>query len=250
MVALMTKRNNFSRCIKTIIITLMLACLLTFNVGRVTRVSAMATTIAAAASAALMSAGITYIVYTTLTGATVSIPSVDTSDNLVQWINNVGSDAISRSPYLTKVYNKFYQLALDNVLPSDWVLDFDQDLLRGLYNDLKSVDSNQSISSFTETIDTTFAITNGFTYSSTIYVVPELFRFNGTIYTIDNVPSLFGTPVPYNGVIAIKSTSYGDDLVFVYTNITDPVRNYLKSNGRYKGQTFVNGQWVDVNSYP
>lgn len=138
--------------------------LLTISVGRVTRVSAIGTTIAAASGAALLSVGIVYCSYMALTGASVHIP--DVVDNVCSWLTDMGTKVV-QYPSGRAAYEEIYPQLLNvgdepisSLLDRAWT--WTSDKLKSWANDFSSVDVIQNIAGTYTVLN---SITTDFDYS-------------------------------------------------------------------------------------
>lgn len=220
-----------------IIITTLLVTLLTFNVGRVIRVEAVATT-AAIAGAALLGTGAIYLGYLALTGATVSIPS-GTSADIQDYLRDVGRKVAYYGSGAV-VYNKVYSFLRNHGIGAlnDYVVTWSQSDLLDLYNDFKDIDLLQDISSFVASTDYSQIATNGFDYQFSFSSI-SLVDNNGNSLLANGYSILFP-----NGVNVVEK--FGNLASIISTHSVGTFRNYHDSTGYYV-QQFISDSWEFVD---
>lgn len=232
--------------IKTICITLMVT-FLTLSVGKVTRVSAMGATIAAASAAALLSVGIVYCSYMALTGAAVHVP--DTVEHIEEWLKDMGSKVV-QYPSGRAAYEELYpdllsigDEPLSSLLDHAWT--WTSDKLKAWCNDFSNTDTIIEIGSYTATRDITYLTTNGFAYSNLTH--PPFVTDDG--YTFIDLVNQGYTITPFGDVTIAIGTSDGRTLYDVSSLEASKWRNLLKTNGLYYMQELVNGEWVQRSPF-
>lgn len=228
---------------KFIAITLCVT-LLTISASRVTRVSAVGTTIAASAAAALCAVGIVYCSYMALSGASVNIPP---SDDVVDWLKDMGTKVV-QFPSGRAAYEELYpeligigDEPLTSMLDRAWT--WTTDKLKSWANDFSSTDVIENIATFEYTRDVSDIPLNGFNYTMTLENVPEvIMNYNGTFSTFAQYISegkTFVVPPSAKAIIEVQGHYVYTDAW--YDGATD-LRNYF--DGTYYGlQQYINGSW-------
>lgn len=236
-------RNNFF--IKTICVILMTA-LLTFSVGRASRVYAIGTSVAAIAGTAFVATGLIYVSYLALTGASISVPR---SADLYNWLDGIGHK-VAQYPSGQAAYQEMYEYYAFNEPVSnfiDGVWTWTEDKLKAFINDFCSVGIiGDIVGSYQST-----APLADFDYSSIIIDLPSdiyIGGFDGP-YTLNQLLS--------NGYSFIYSQGYR----FITTpthyiqfwSSEYPVRNIRTRYGSsyvYSIQQFINNTWVTPSRIP
>lgn len=235
------KNKIFTR----IIITTLLCAFLTFNVGKVTRVSAVGTSVAAIGTMAFIATGLVYISYLSLTGATISVPR---SEDISNWLGGIGKK-VAKYPSGSATYQEMYQYYAQEPLTHaiDGVWSWTQEKLKSFINDFANVGIiGQIVGEYTSS-----APLAQFDYTGIINDLPTEIRLNGYgNYTIDDL-LLQGYSFVYSTEgyrFVTNTTPY-----IQYWYNTNPVRNLRYRSGNsylYTVQEYVNGEWVQPRGVP
>lgn len=247
--------------IRRIVVLLLLVTFLTFGVGRVTHVSAVATTVGVV-TAALIGTGAVYMGYLALTGADISIPTT----NIDNWLEGIGRKAVEYGT-TAGIYSKLINYLHGNGIESlgDYNVDFGRSDLLQFYNNFKDIYLNKEIMSFTEPLSIVYPglpidYYTGVTMVQTPYnrIRNDIGYPNGQIYSLEYLESQYLTDIGTGTRIALDYYTDASEHVFytVPLNDTGTFRNYKYqerlSNGtyvtRYKVQKLVDNSWVDTST--
>lgn len=236
----MIKNKTF---IKFIMVAL-LCTFLTFNVGKVTHVSAAFSSVAAVAGTAFILTGAVYLSYIALTHGEMVLPAAGELHNYLGDIGRKVSQYSSGAAAYQDIYQGLSRDPLAGFIDGVWT--WTQDRLKSFANDFSDTRINNDILSYDVDVDTYYTISTSYDYSSmNILPAPSNVMYNGNLMSLDEFISQ-GLDVVFSyGAKIIRSLS-GNNYYIVGTNITEPVRNYLYQ-GFYYPQKFVNNQWVDAS---
>lgn len=229
-----------------IIITTLLVTLLTFNVGRVTRVSAVGTTAAIAGTAFILT-GAVYLSYVALTQGEMILPA---SEEMHEWLGSIGKK-VSQYPSGVSAYQEIYQgLArspVHNAIDGVWT--WTQERIKSFVNDFSDTRLIQNITSYEQAVDASLEVTNHYTYDFDIVPWPEII-YTYTAFTFDQFIARYGGDITFGEPILYRyynGSSYSYGLTYVADDTLE-LRNILRTNNSYGIQVKnSDGVFVDTS---
>lgn len=227
-----------------IIITTLLVAFLTFNVGKVTRVSAVGTTAAIAGTAFILT-GAVYLSYVALTQGEMVLPA---AENMHNWLGGIGRK-VSQYPSGAAAYQDIYQGLLRdptaNVIDGVWT--WTQDRIRDFVNDFSDTRIISDMVSYDGVVATDWIGTNGFTYSPVI--LANYIGGTSETDTFAYYESIGFTITQNTGPRVVKYTN--DNTTYTFSNlaVNYQVRNYMTERGTYFMQYYDGNAWQTFNGY-
>lgn len=217
-----------------IIITTLLCAFLTLNVGKVTRVSAVGTTAAAAATAFILT-GAVYLSYVALTQGEIVLPA---ADELHGWLGSIGRK-VAQYPSGADTYQELYQrIAREpatGLLDDTWT--WTKEKLFSFANDFSDTRLISEILKYQMLADP-LEPTNGYQYAYPLLDIPAI--------------DTSGTPIDASWLYTGPKLLYGSfsDHYYLTSTVEGTYRNLKLTNGFYVVQQLVNDVWTTIHNIP
>lgn len=229
------------RSYRFVVVLLLLTTLLTFDVGRVTKVDAAAIAIAVAGGA-LLATGAVYVGYLALTNGKVYMP-YGTGSNVQQYLTDLGRKAMEYGTFLglySKVYNFLSRNGVNTLYDYDVTLSRDD--LIDAYNSAKDINIIQEQAKFYVPADTPMS-TNGFNYDYDVLYANEYVYAGGQFNTLESLGGVLftGSRAIVQRWLTPDQSTYAYYTVFLEDGI---YRNLYTVNNNYVVEKYVNGTWT------